>query len=113
MSSADDPRDASLEVKLTLPNTWTTSVTGNSFSVSSMLLAGAVMVTRNRRVLFLAWPAMLLGISGFFNQHPLRSKESGPSWQSLISGVSALIMSYLPMVLVAKPPMQVPLEQTA
>ncbi|KAL5514853.1 hypothetical protein ACEPAG_2169 [Sanghuangporus baumii] len=109
MSSANDPRDPSLEAKLSLPNTWRTSST-DGFSMSSMLLAGAVMVTRNR---FLAWPALLLGISGFFNAHPLRSKESGPAWQSLISGISAIILSYLPMILIARPPAQVPLERSS
>ncbi|KAI5121590.1 hypothetical protein M0805_009461 [Coniferiporia weirii] len=107
MSNIEDPRDPGLEVKLTLPKTWTTGGS-DGFSASSMLMAGAVMVTRNR---FLAWPALLFGVSAFVNQHPLRTKESTPSWQGLISGVSALILSYMPMILIVKPNIaaQVPL----
>ncbi|PAV17908.1 hypothetical protein PNOK_0639400 [Pyrrhoderma noxium] len=105
MSSTDDPRDSSLEVRFTLPPSWSTDGS-DGFSAVSMLIAGAVMVTRNR---FLAWPALLFGISSFFNQHPLRTKDVGPSWQSLISGLSALVISYLPMVLIARGPAQVPI----
>ncbi|KAH8112378.1 hypothetical protein DFH11DRAFT_1728569 [Phellopilus nigrolimitatus] len=131
MSGIDDPRATHLEARLTLPKTWTTGGAGESlslssprsltdraltrapadgFSASSMLLAGVVMVTHNR---FLAWPALLIGISAFFNQHPLRTKDGGSSWQGLISGISALVMSYMPMVLVARPagaPEQAPLS---
>ncbi|KAI9513440.1 hypothetical protein F5148DRAFT_1155753 [Russula earlei] len=39
-----------------------------------MFLAGLIMVTRNR---ILAWPSLLLGLSAWINQHPLRTKEGG------------------------------------
>ncbi|TDL19457.1 hypothetical protein BD410DRAFT_792065 [Rickenella mellea] len=110
MSSADDPRDASLETKLTMPKTW---VMGgpDGLSALSMLFAGAVMVTRNR---WLGWPATLLGISSFINQHPLRTKDGGSSWTGLAMAGGSLATGYLPMFIISSlpPPGQVPLPTT-
>lgn len=33
---------------------------------------------------FLAWPALLMGISAFINHKPLSTKDTGASWQSLM-----------------------------
>ncbi|KAL0570020.1 hypothetical protein V5O48_011939 [Marasmius crinis-equi] len=70
----DDPRDASLETPFTLPSAWR----GESYDLSTtgMMFSGLIMITRNR---FLAWPAVMFGLNGLFNQHPLRNKEGGGS----------------------------------
>jgi len=59
-----------------------------------MFMAGAVMVTRNR---YLGWPAAIMGISSFVNQHPLRTKDGGNAWQGLLMGIGALVTGYLPL----------------
>ncbi|KAM6501086.1 hypothetical protein JOM56_004100 [Amanita muscaria] len=80
MSVVNDPRDASLERKLTLPNTWPRD--GGILATSSMFFAGLIMVTRNR---FLAWPALVFAINSFINQHPLRSKDgSAGGWNNIL-----------------------------
>ncbi|KAH9968126.1 hypothetical protein BC827DRAFT_1122226 [Russula dissimulans] len=69
-----DPRDPSLESTFTLPDTWRTQDSVDGLATSGLFLAGLIMVTRNR---FLAWPSLLLGLSAWLNQHPLRTKEAG------------------------------------
>lgn len=48
---------------------------------------------------FLAWPALLMGISAFINHKPLSTKDTGASWQSLMyvldSVKSTLILTSL------------------
>jgi len=62
-----------------------------------MMLSGLILVTRNR---VLAWPALLLAISGAINQHPLRTKDGSTGTSSLWFAFFALIASYAPMILV-------------
>ncbi|THU97490.1 hypothetical protein K435DRAFT_662666 [Dendrothele bispora CBS 962.96] len=93
----DDPRDASLERPMRLPNNWY-SESGDVFGTAGMFLSGMIMVTRNR---YIAWPAILFGIYGVINQHPLRSKEgSGSPWSNLSLCIMALLASYMPMFIV-------------
>ncbi|KAJ7094012.1 hypothetical protein B0H15DRAFT_760690, partial [Mycena belliarum] len=95
----DDPRDASLEVKVTLPETWYRE-SFDGLSTSGMFLSGLIMVTRNR---FLAWPSVLFGISSAINVHPLRAKDGGvgSSLSSLLLCIMALLASYVPMLMVS------------
>ncbi|KAF8646635.1 hypothetical protein AX16_007135 [Volvariella volvacea WC 439] len=96
MSSTSDPRDSSLEVPWSLPKSWAKE--SDVIGTSGMLLAGLIMVTRNR---FLSWPAIAFGISGLINHHPLRSSEgSVGAWSSLLLCVSALLASYFPYLVV-------------
>ncbi|KAL1948454.1 hypothetical protein VTO73DRAFT_12529 [Trametes versicolor] len=101
MSSAvvpgDDPRDASAEAPLSLPEKWQTD-SFDALSSSMMFVSGLIMVTRNR---YLAWPSLLLSINSVINQHPLRMKEGAQSNISVIMlGIGALIASYLPLILI-------------
>ncbi|EGO01218.1 hypothetical protein SERLA73DRAFT_167343 [Serpula lacrymans var. lacrymans S7.3] len=99
MSNATDPRDASLETKLTLPKTWYADA-NDSMGSMGMFLAGMVLVTRNR---YLSWPVLLLAISGVTNQHPLRTKDGGNSpWAILFMAILAVIMSHAPLFLLPK-----------
>ncbi|KDQ56897.1 hypothetical protein JAAARDRAFT_36369 [Jaapia argillacea MUCL 33604] len=101
MSSSDDPRDPSLESKVTFPRTWTVENV-DSLSSSGMFLSGLIMVTKNR---FLAWPNLIFAVSSVINQHPLRTKEgSSPPWSSLMLAVSAIIASYMPMTIITHTP---------
>jgi len=105
-----DPRDSSLESRFTIPQSWRTQNNVDPLATSGMFLAGLIMVTRNR---FLAWPSLLLGLSAWVNQHPLRTKESGtPPIGNLMLAVFALVVSYLPLFLKAGSPRQVPLSYT-
>ncbi|KAF5328034.1 hypothetical protein D9758_017460 [Tetrapyrgos nigripes] len=93
----DDPRDSSLEGPMRLPNSWY-SESSDIFGTGGMFLSGMIMVTRNR---YLAWPAILFGLYGVVNQHPLRTKESSSSpWSNLSLCVMALLASYMPMFIV-------------
>ncbi|EIW53358.1 uncharacterized protein TRAVEDRAFT_133113 [Trametes versicolor FP-101664 SS1] len=101
MSSAvvpgDDPRDASAEAPLSLPEKWQTDSFG-AHLCPLMFVSGLIMVTRNR---YLAWPSLLLSINSVINQHPLRMKEGAQSNISVIMlGIGALIASYLPLILI-------------
>ncbi|KAJ7481609.1 hypothetical protein FB451DRAFT_997527, partial [Mycena latifolia] len=95
----DDPRDASLEVKVTLPETWYRE-SFDGLSTSGMFLSGLIMVTRNR---FLAWPSVLFGVSSTINMHPLRAKDGSTagSLSSLLLCIMALLASYLPLFMVS------------
>ncbi|KAF8741047.1 hypothetical protein AX14_005952 [Amanita brunnescens Koide BX004] len=76
----EDPRDATLEVKFTLPNTWYRD--NDVLGSSTMFFAGLILVTRNR---FLAWPAVIFAINGLINHHPLRSKDGqGGGWNNIL-----------------------------
>ncbi|KIM52012.1 hypothetical protein SCLCIDRAFT_1224108 [Scleroderma citrinum Foug A] len=87
-------RDSSREVKLTLPRSWRVESI-DPFGSVGMFLAGMVMVTKNR---YLAWPVLVVAISGVMNQHPLRTKEGGNNpWANLVMAVFALVMSHLSM----------------
>ncbi|KAF8208291.1 hypothetical protein K438DRAFT_1488932, partial [Mycena galopus ATCC 62051] len=96
----DDPRDASLETKFSLPPSWY-SENFDGLSTSGMFLSGLIMVTRNR---FLAWPSVLFGISSAVNVHPLRAKDGGSgagSLSSLLLCIGALVASYLPLFMIS------------
>ncbi|KDQ32994.1 hypothetical protein PLEOSDRAFT_1060688 [Pleurotus ostreatus PC15] len=98
MASKNDPRDSSLEVKMSFPKTWNRDGS-DPLSVSGMFLAGLIMVTRNR---YLAWPAILLAFNAYINQHPLRTKEgSGNALMNLMMCIMALIASYFPLFVVS------------
>ncbi|KAG8732850.1 hypothetical protein FRC11_010562, partial [Ceratobasidium sp. 423] len=47
----------------------------------SMLMAGGTLLTRNP---YGAWTAMFVAVSGFMNQHPLRTKDGGQTWSSIM-----------------------------
>ncbi|KAF8741048.1 hypothetical protein AX14_005952 [Amanita brunnescens Koide BX004] len=94
----EDPRDATLEVKFTLPNTWYRD--NDVLGSSTMFFAGLILVTRNR---FLAWPAVIFAINGLINHHPLRSKDGqGGGWNNIFLCTMALLASYFPLLLMPK-----------
>ncbi|KAF8489863.1 hypothetical protein JB92DRAFT_2755311 [Gautieria morchelliformis] len=55
-----DPRDPSLEAPYSLPKSWGKETEG--LAAMSMFISGLVMVTRNK---YLAWPAVLVAITGY------------------------------------------------
>jgi hypothetical protein len=101
----------------------------DAMSTSGMFLAGLIMVTRNRYVLpsclrdsrieetnrYLAWPALMFGISSYINYHPMRVKEGQPPIANLLYvlvpfyirkvlttrrlSFAALVASYVPLFL--------------
>lgn len=99
MSNPNDPRDASLETRVTFPKSWSREE-ADALGSSNMMLSGLNIVTRNR---LLAWPGLLLAISGAINQHPLRTREGTVGIGSFWFAVFALIASYLPMILISAP----------
>ncbi|KAN0107771.1 hypothetical protein V8E52_009860 [Russula decolorans] len=112
MAHNNDPRDHSLESSFTIPQAWRAQDNLDGLATSGMFLAGLIMVTRNR---ILAWPSLLLGLSAWINQHPLRTREgTTPPIGNLMFAVTALVASYLPYVLRSGPPaaaaQQVPLN---
>jgi len=96
----DDPRDASLEVEATPPPSWKQSVDG--LGSSSMMLGGLTMVTRNPIV---AWLTMAIGLWGWLNAHPLRTKDGGNAGQGMIFAAGALIAAYFPRLIVQPTPL--------
>ncbi|KAF8809600.1 hypothetical protein BYT27DRAFT_7187353 [Phlegmacium glaucopus] len=56
------------------------------------------MVTRNR---YLAWPAVLFGISTLINEHPVRSEKGLRGWSNLALCFSALLASYIPTFVIS------------
>ncbi|KAI0085875.1 hypothetical protein BDY19DRAFT_895679 [Irpex rosettiformis] len=105
MTVQDDPRDASAETKMTLPESWTTDAPGTF----SLFLSGLIMVTRNR---WLAWPNLALSLNSLFNNHPLRTKgDSGGGATSRMIAASALVACYLPLFMIqpGRTPTQTPL----
>ncbi|KAG7447930.1 uncharacterized protein BT62DRAFT_1003716 [Guyanagaster necrorhizus] len=99
MSTKDDPRDAALATKFTLPPTWYRESEG--LGSSGMFLSGLIMVTRNR---YLAWPSVLFGLNQYFNQHPMRAKEGTGGLSNLLLCISALFASYMPLFVINTPP---------
>ncbi|KAF7978757.1 hypothetical protein HWV62_44782 [Athelia sp. TMB] len=92
MSTSSDPRDPTLQTKVTFPKTWPKSDVNDALSTSGMFLAGLVMVSKNR---YMAWPTLFLAINGLINRHPLRTKENASSpWSTLMLSVTALLVSY-------------------
>ncbi|KAF8352089.1 hypothetical protein F5887DRAFT_874026 [Amanita rubescens] len=97
----DDPRDAALETKFTLPNSWYRDSGMYVLGSSTMFFAGLILVTRNR---FLAWPTVIFAINGLINQHPLRSKDGqGGGWNNVFLCVTALFAAYFPLFLMPTP----------
>jgi len=96
----DDPRDANLEVKLSIPKAWA-SPSYDVMPAIGMGVSGTVMMTRNR---YLAWPAVLLGLNNYLNQKPISTKDDTGSFQAIISGVAALMLTYFPMLIIPKQP---------
>ncbi|KIM24841.1 hypothetical protein M408DRAFT_331514 [Serendipita vermifera MAFF 305830] len=90
---SDDPRDPTLEVRISKPKTWVED--SDAVGSFSMILAGATMVTRNRQ---LAWPSVAVALAGWVNQHPLRTKEGGSGIGPILFAFGALATSYLPMM---------------
>jgi len=99
MSTVNDPRDSSLETKVTFPKSWRQEE-ADPLGSSNMMLSGLIMVTRNR---MLAWPAFLVGFTSYINQHPLRSKEGGKGLSSILVAVFAVLAAYMPMILITAP----------
>ncbi|KAI6145033.1 hypothetical protein BKA82DRAFT_4169587 [Pisolithus tinctorius] len=98
--SSGDAKDPSREVNLILPRSWRVEST-DAFGSVGMFLAGVVMVTKNR---YLVWPVLVLSISGVMNQRPMRYKDSGNSpWTNLTMAIFALIISHLPMLTFTDP----------
>ncbi|PIL29045.1 hypothetical protein GSI_09093 [Ganoderma sinense ZZ0214-1] len=95
--AGDDPRDASAETKLTLPDTWLVD-SMDPLGSSMMFVSGLIMVTRNR---YLAWPCLLLSINSVINSHPLRVKEGSQAGVSVIMlGIGALLACYMPLIMI-------------
>ncbi|KAF8635590.1 hypothetical protein AX15_000238 [Amanita polypyramis BW_CC] len=95
----DDPRDAALETRFTLPNTWYRD--GDSLGSSGVVMAGLIMVTRNR---YLSWPAVILAVNSLINQHPLRSKDGqAGGWSNIFMCATALLAAYFPLFIIPTP----------
>ncbi|CAE6497107.1 unnamed protein product [Rhizoctonia solani] len=77
--SSNDPRAQELEEPFRLPKTYTESL--DAVTSLSMLMAGGTLLTRNP---YGAWIAVFVAIGGFMNQHPLRTKDGGQSWSSIM-----------------------------
>jgi len=92
----NDPRDATLETRVTFPKTWQQEDT-DTLGSSNMFLSGLIMVTRNR---MLSWPALFVGFTAFINQHPLRAKEGKQGYNGILLAVFAVLASYMPMILI-------------
>ncbi|KAG8751081.1 hypothetical protein FRC14_008149 [Serendipita sp. 396] len=102
---ADDPRNASLETKLTRPRSW--EDTTDFISAISMFFAGITMLSRNRQF---AWPAVAIALSGWVNSHPLRTKEGGQGVGPLLFSLGSLATVYLPLMVLPPTPLQTPLS---
>ncbi|TFK53125.1 hypothetical protein OE88DRAFT_1656991 [Heliocybe sulcata] len=101
MSTVDDPRDPSLERRLSFPRAWIADASDGA-SASGMMLSGLIMVTKNR---YLAWPNLLFAINSAINRHPLRTKDSAnPPLSSLMLAVVALFASYFPLFMITPSP---------
>ncbi|KAF8311931.1 uncharacterized protein EI90DRAFT_3095025 [Cantharellus anzutake] len=58
-----------------------------------MLLGGVTMMTRSPIV---AWTTLAVGLWGYLNSHPLRTKDGGNSVQGMIFAIGAIISAYVP-----------------
>ncbi|KAF9518766.1 hypothetical protein BS47DRAFT_1337898 [Hydnum rufescens UP504] len=94
----DDPRDPGLEVGSTVPPSWKKQSL-DPFGSSSMMLGGLTMVTRNPVV---AWTTIFIGLWGWLNSHPLRTKDGGTAGQGIIYAVGALIAAYVPRLIITQ-----------
>ncbi|KAG9116826.1 hypothetical protein FRC07_007420 [Ceratobasidium sp. 392] len=93
--ASSDPRAPELEEPFRLPKSYTE--TSDALTSFSMLMAGATLLTRN---LYGAWFALFVSVSGFMNQHPLRTKEGGQTWSALIFSLGALATVYMPRMII-------------
>ncbi|CAE6431370.1 unnamed protein product [Rhizoctonia solani] len=93
--ASSDPRAPELEEPFRLPKTYTESL--DAVTSLSMLMAGVTLLTRN---MYGAWVAMFVAVSGFMNQHPLRTKDGGQSWSSIIFAFGALVTIYMPRLII-------------
>ncbi|CAE6477633.1 unnamed protein product [Rhizoctonia solani] len=93
--ASSDPRAPELEEPFRLPKTYTESL--DAVTSFSMLMAGGTLLTRNP---YGAWAAMFVAVSGFMNQHPLRTKDGGQSWSSIIFAFGALVTIYMPRLII-------------
>ncbi|CAE6371241.1 unnamed protein product [Rhizoctonia solani] len=93
--ASNDPRAPQLEEPFRLPKTYTESL--DAVTSFSMLMAGGTLLTRNP---YGAWAAMFVAVSGFLNQHPLRTKDGGQTWSSIIFALGALITIYMPRLII-------------
>ncbi|ELU42813.1 hypothetical protein AG1IA_03157 [Rhizoctonia solani AG-1 IA] len=97
--ASNDPRAPELEEPFRVPKTYTESlgISTNAVTSFSMLMAGGTLLTRNP---YGAWTAMFVAISGFLNQQPLRTKDGGQSWSSIIFALGALFTIYMPRLII-------------
>jgi len=102
----DDPRNSALETPFVLPKTWYRHGEANDGARSSgLFLSGLIMVTRNR---YLAWPSLLFGLTTLINEHPLRS-DTRAGWSNIAMYFFVLIASYIPVFVISKTDITVPL----
>ncbi|KAF8511289.1 hypothetical protein JB92DRAFT_2935139 [Gautieria morchelliformis] len=94
-----DPRDPSIEAPYSLPKSWGKETEG--LAAMSMFISGLVMVTRNR---YLAWPAILVAITGYVGSRPLRQKDGGQGLSGVVFALAATVSAYLPMLFL--PPLE-------
>jgi len=99
MSSANDPRDASLEVAYRLPKSWDKKPSDIAESMV-MMLSGVAMFSRNY---FIAWPTLILAVTSLVNRHPIRAKDSGQAYSSVGFAFIALLVAYIPRFIIQPP----------
>ncbi|KAF8607349.1 hypothetical protein BDV93DRAFT_520219 [Ceratobasidium sp. AG-I] len=93
--ASNDPRAPELEEPFRLPASYTESM--DAVTSFSMLMAGATLLSRNP---YGAWLAVVVALSGFMNQHPMRTKEGGQTWSALIFALGALVTVYMPRLVI-------------
>ncbi|KAG8886746.1 hypothetical protein FRB98_001047 [Tulasnella sp. 332] len=93
-----DPRDVTKETPYCLPRAWTPD--SDAYASGAMLISGFAMLTRNQ---IFAWPALVLSLSSFINQKPLRLKEGGNGLMAVASALGCLLMVNLPRFIIAEP----------
>ncbi|KAG8682492.1 hypothetical protein FRC08_014928 [Ceratobasidium sp. 394] len=93
--TSNDPRAPELEEPFRVPKSYTESM--DAVTSFSMLMAGATLLTRN---VYGAWLALFVAVSGFMNQHPLRTKEGGQTWSALVFSIGALFTVYMPRMVI-------------
>ncbi|KAG8930904.1 hypothetical protein FRC03_007768 [Tulasnella sp. 419] len=96
--SKDDPRDASLGVKISLPKSWTSE--SDATASLAMLLAGVTMFTRNTNF---AWITLFVAVNGWINQHPKRLKEGGQSLVAVFAAIGCLLTANMPRFILQTP----------
>ncbi|KAG8986939.1 hypothetical protein FRB94_003787 [Tulasnella sp. JGI-2019a] len=93
-----DPRDITKETPYCLPRSWVPD--SDAYASGAMLISGLAMLTRNQTF---AWPALILSLSSFINQKPLRLKEGGNGLMAVASALGCLILVNLPRFIIADP----------